>query len=124
MLRIVVIFIFNILLLLLVVAFVTLFERKVFGSIQRRKGPEYVGIFGILQPIADALKLLFKEQIVPSRSHIIIFFLAPVVVLFCSLSSWLVVPFGEFICLIFVKYGMLFSFCFSSLVVYGILLAG
>jgi NADH:ubiquinone oxidoreductase subunit H len=80
------IFFCNIVVLLLLVAFVTLFERKVFASIQRRKGPEYVGIFGLLQPVADGFKLLFKEPLIPSRSNFFIFIFAPILVLFCSVS--------------------------------------
>lgn len=118
------IFFCNIVVLLLLVAFVTLFERKVFASIQRRKGPEYVGIFGLLQPVADGFKLLFKEPLIPSRSNFFIFIFAPILVLFCSISLWLVIPFSEVIYIFFFKYGMLFGFCFSSLVVYGLLLAG
>jgi NADH-quinone oxidoreductase subunit H len=114
----------NVVCLLLLVAFLTLFERKVFASVQRRKGPERVGIFGVLQPIADALKLLVKEPVVPGRSDMVMFFFAPIIVLFCSLVSWLVVPIWFFFSVVNLNLSILFIFCFSGLTVYGLLLAG
>ena len=79
---------------LLAVAFMTIIERKQLAAMQRRIGPNTVGFYGILQPFADALKLLLKETIVPSQSNKIIFYLAPMATLIFSLLGWAIIPFG------------------------------
>jgi len=110
--------------ILLIVAYLTLFERKVIGSSQRRLGPNTVGIFGLTQPIADGLKLFSKETIIPSSSNIIIFILTPIAVFFFSLVNWLIIPFNYGVVFADIDLGILFFFSISSLSVYGIILAG
>ena len=78
---------------LIAVAYFTLAERKIMGSIQRRKGPNVIGFLGLLQPLADGLKLLVKETILPSNSNFVLFFLAPILAFSLSLLNWAVIPF-------------------------------
>ena len=111
--------------IILAVAVLTLLERRVLGNFQRRLGPDRVGIFGILQPIADAFKLLFKEMLVPGISNLIIFLLAPLVIFLLSLVNWSIIPFFYGNVLITeINMGLLFIFAVSSLGVYGIIMAG
>jgi len=110
--------------LLISVAYFTLVERKVMGSIQRRRGPNVIGYLGLLQPLADGLKLFAKETILPSNANTFIFLLAPVLTFVLSLLGWAVIPFGDGIVLSDINVGLLYLFAVSSLSVYGILLSG
>jgi len=110
--------------LLIGVAFLTLAERKVMASMQRRKGPNVVGIFGIFQPIADGLKLLVKEPVLPSSANLVIFLFAPVLTFLLSQVAWAVIPFGEGLVFADLNVGLLYLFAISSLGVYGIITAG
>jgi len=110
--------------LLLSVAYFTIAERKIMGIIQRRKGPNVIGFVGLLQPLADGLKLFAKETIIPSNSNVAIFVLAPITTFILSLIGWAVIPFSEEIVLADLNIGIIYLLTISSLSVYGILLAG
>jgi NADH-quinone oxidoreductase subunit H len=110
--------------LLLAVAFFTVAERKIMGAIQRRRGPNVIGFVGLLQAIADGLKLLVKETILPSNSNLGIFLLAPVLSFLLSVIGWGVIPFSHTVVLADVNLGILYIFAISSLNVYGLILAG
>ncbi len=110
--------------LLVAVAYLTYAERKVIAAMQLRKGPNVVGPFGLLQPIADGLKLLVKETILPSRANKVVFLLAPMLTFLLSLVAWAVIPFGEGIVLSNINVGILYLFAISSLGVYGVIMAG
>nr|YP_009344399.1 NADH dehydrogenase subunit 1 [Pleurotus eryngii]APT42214.1 NADH dehydrogenase subunit 1 [Pleurotus eryngii] len=109
---------------LLSVAFMTIIERKQLAAHQRRVGPNIVGYYGLLQPFADALKLILKETIIPSQSNKVLFFLAPVSTLIFSLLGWGIIPFGQGLALSDFSLGILYTLALSSLGVYGVLLAG
>jgi NADH-quinone oxidoreductase subunit H len=117
-------FFFIVIPLLISVAYFTLAERKLMGGIHRRRGPNVLGFVGLLQPLADGLKLFVKESIVPSNSNYILFILSPMVTLTLSLVGWGVIPFGFGRVLSDVSLGLLYSFMISSLGVYGIICAG
>ena len=110
--------------LLISVAYFTLAERKIMGSIQRRKGPNVIGWFGLLTPLADGLKLFSKETILPSNSDLIVFVIAPMITFLLSLIGWAVIPFGEGIVGSDIQIGVLYLFGISSLGVYGIITSG
>ena len=110
--------------ILIAVAFLTLFERKVMAAIQRRRGPNVVGLFGMLQPFADGLKLLIKETILPSKANQIIFIIAPILTIFLSFISWAIIPFNKYIVYSDINVGILYLFAVSSLGVYGIIMSG
>ena len=116
--------VFLILPLLISIAYFTLIERKILSSIQRRKGPNVVGIFGLLQPLADGLKLFTKETILPSNSDIILFILSPILTFFLSLVSWVVIPLGPGMFYTELNLSVLYLLAISSLGIYGIIIAG
>lgn len=110
--------------LLVAVAYFTVAERKIMGAIQRRRGPNVIGFVGLLQAIADGLKLFVKETIIPSNSNLYIFLFAPVLSFLLSVISWAVIPFSYTVVLADINLGILYIFAISSLNVYGIILAG
>lgn len=111
-------------LLMLAVAYLTLAERKVIGYIQMRIGPNRVGPRGLFQPIADGLKLLMKEVIVPTRSNLYLFVLAPVLAIGPALAAWAVMPFDASLVLADINAGLLYVLAITSMSVYGIVIAG
>jgi NADH-quinone oxidoreductase subunit H len=110
--------------LLISVAYVTLAERKILGAIQLRKGPNVVGIYGLLQPFADAVKLFSKETILPSHANITVFVMGPILALTLALIIFAVVPYGEEMVLSDINIGILYIFGVSSISVYAILMSG
>ena len=110
--------------LLISVAFFTVAERKIMGAIQRRRGPNVIGFIGLLQALADGLKLFVKETTLPSSSNIIIFLLAPILSFLLSVIGWAVIPFSHKVVLADINLGILYLFAVSSFNVYGIVLAG
>jgi NADH-quinone oxidoreductase subunit H len=110
--------------LLIAVAYFTIAERKVIGTIQRRKGPNVIGFLGLLQPLADGLKLFAKETILPNNSTTSIFLLAPILTFILSLISWAVIPFSNNIVFANTNLGILYLLAVSSVNIYGILIAG
>ena len=106
------------------VALIVWLDRRVWGLVQKRKGPNVVGPFGLFQTLADALKYLFKEIIIPASSNKPIFVLAPIITLTLSLIAWAVIPFGDEIVLSNINVGILYLFAVSSLGVYGIIMGG
>jgi len=120
--------VYKILLLLIpVLVSITLivwFERRVWGFVQKRRGPNVVGPFGIFQTLADALKYIFKEIIIPASADKIVFVLAPIVTMTLALVAWAVIPFSEKMIISDINVGILYVFAISSLGVYGIILGG
>ncbi len=110
--------------LLVAVAYLTYAERKVLAAAQLRKGPNVVGPFGLLQPIADALKLLTKETVIPTGANRGVFLMAPILTFVLSLIAWAVIPFGPGLVIANINVGILYLFAISSLGVYGIIMAG
>lgn len=106
------------------VAYLTYAERRVMAAMQLRRGPNVTGPFGLLQPMADGLKLLGKETILPACSNKVVFLLAPVLAFFLALVAWAVIPFQEGLVLADINVGVLYLFAISSLGVYGIIFAG
>jgi NADH-quinone oxidoreductase subunit H len=110
--------------LLLCVAYLTLWERKAIGWSQIRPGPNRVGPLGLLQPIADAVKLIFKEIILPTAANKRLFLIAPVMTIMPALAAWVVVPFGPEVALSNINAGLLFLMAITSMEVYGVIIAG
>ena len=106
------------------VALVVWLDRRVWALVQKRRGPNVVGPFGLLQTVADALKYIFKEIIIPASSNKVIFILAPVVTMTLALVAWAVIPFSEEFVLADINVGILYIFAVSSLGVYGIIMGG
>ncbi len=110
--------------LLLAVAYLTYAERKIIAAMQLRQGPMTVGPYGLLQPLADGLKLFLKETVIPTGANKVVFVLAPMITFILALIGWAVIPFGNGIVLADINVGVLYLFAVSSLGVYGIIMAG
>ncbi|MCZ8073166.1 NADH-quinone oxidoreductase subunit NuoH [Paucibacter aquatile] len=110
--------------LMICVAYLTLWERKAIGWTQIRPGPNRVGPYGLLTPIADAVKLIFKEIIVPTAANKGLFFLGPIMTIMPALAAWVVIPFGPEVALSNINAGLLFLMAITSLEVYGVIIAG
>jgi len=120
--------VYNVLLLLIpiltAVAMIVWLDRRVWAFVQKRRGPNVVGPFGLFQSLADALKYIFKEIIIPASANKVIFILAPIVTMTLALIAWAVIPFSEEIVLADINVGILYLFAVSSLGVYGIIMGG
>jgi len=116
--------VFILLPVLVSVALIVWLDRRVWGFVQKRKGPNVVGPFGLFQTLADALKYIFKEIIIPASANKVIFVLAPIVTLTLALIAWAVVPFSSKLVLANINVGILYLFAVSSLSVYGIIMGG
>lgn len=110
--------------LLISVAYFTLAERKILGAIQRRRGPNVVGVYGLLQPLSDGFKLLVKETVLPSSANQLIFILSPILTFVISLMGWAIIPYDKYAILSELNVGILYLFAMSSLGVYGIIMSG
>ena len=110
--------------LLIAMAYLTYAERRIIGAMQMRKGPNVVGPFGLFQPFADAVKLVFKETVVPTGSSPVVFFLAPMITFTLALLAWAVIPVDSGWVISNINVGVLYLFAISSLGVYGIVMAG
>lgn len=110
--------------LLISVAYFTLAERKILGAIQRRRGPNVVGIYGLLQPLSDGFKLLVKETVLPSSADKFLFIVSPMLTFILSLIGWGIIPFDKYSILSEMNIGILYLFAISSLGVYGIIMSG
>jgi len=110
--------------LLIAVAYVTLAERKVLGAIQIRKGPNVVGVYGLLQPLCDGVKLFAKETIVPSHSNSFLFIIGPIIAFTLALILWAVIPYNEGVVISDINIGILYILAVSSISVYAILMSG
>jgi len=110
--------------LLIAVAYFTLAERKILGAIQRRMGPNVVGVYGLLQPLSDGFKLLMKETVLPSSANQLIFIISPLLTFTISLMGWAIIPFDKYSVLAEMNIGVLYLFAMSSLGVYGIIMSG
>ena len=110
--------------ILVSVAMVVWLDRRIWGFVQKRKGPNVVGPFGLLQTVADALKYIFKEIIIPASANKVIFILAPIVTMTLALIAWAVIPMSETLVLADINVGILYLFGVSSLGVYGIIMGG
>ena len=110
--------------LLIAVAYFTWFERKVLAAMHLRMGPNVVGPWGLLQPFADAVKMLVKETILPTNANKVVFLIAPILTFVLALVAWAVIPFGEGLVVSDINVGILYLFAISSLGVYGIIMAG
>jgi len=110
--------------ILVSVALIVWFDRRVWAFVQKRRGPNVVGPFGLFQTVADALKYIFKEIIIPASANKIIFILAPIVTMTLALIAWAVIPFSEELVLSNINVGILYLFAISSLGVYGIIMGG
>ena len=110
--------------LLVAVALMTYFERKIMAAMQLRMGPNVVGPFGLLQPMADGIKLMFKETVFPTGANKIVFVMAPMLTFILGMVAWAVIPFDEGLVLADINVGILYLFAISSLGVYGIIMAG
>ena len=106
------------------VAMIVWLDRRVWAFVQKRQGPNVVGPFGLLQSLADALKYIFKEIIIPASSNKVIFILAPIITMTLALTAWAVIPFSESNVLANINVGILYIFAISSLGVYGIIMGG
>ena len=110
--------------LLISVAYFTLAERKILGAIQRRRGPNFIGVYGLLQPLSDGLKLFAKETVIPSNANKFIFIISPLITFTISLMGWAIIPFDKYAVLSEINVGVLYLFAISSLGVYGIIMSG
>jgi NADH-quinone oxidoreductase subunit H len=110
--------------LLISVAYFTLAERKILGAIQRRKGPNVIGVYGLLQPLSDGLKLFVKETVIPSNANPLLFVFSPILTFLLSLMGWAVIPYSDTAILTEMNIGILYLLAISSLGVYGIVMSG